>query len=75
MAYDSTKIYTETNKGKIYIRTKSGKIIDLSKDQIITRGLTVSSNEVNFDNSQTINLGLKKMNYRAFIDTGKIKVD
>lgn len=49
MSYDSTKIYTETNKGKIFIRTKNNKIIDLNKEQIVARGLLVTSTEVVLD--------------------------
>lgn len=54
MIYDSTKIYTETNKGKIYIRTKNGNIIDLSKDQFIIQGLSVTDTNMVLDKPSAV---------------------
>lgn len=77
MTCDSTKIYTETNKGKIFIRTKNSNIIDLSKDQVITQGLSVTNTGIVLEKPLTIGakekLGAKKLDYRVFIDTGKIQ--
>lgn len=77
MMYDGTKIYTDPNKGKIYIRTKDGQIFDLNKEQIIANGISITNKNIVFEKPITINqkenLKNKKLDYRAFIDTGKIQ--
>lgn len=77
MMYDGNKIYTDPNKGKIFIRTKNGQTFDLNKEQVIAHGISITSKGVVFERPLAIKqketLKNQKLDYRAFIDTGKIQ--
>lgn len=77
MVYGSAEIYTDAKSGRIFIRSKNGATVDLSKAQIIARGLSIVETGIAFDKAMIVGvqkgLELGKMDYRAFIDTGRIQ--
>jgi len=72
MRYGSSKIFTNSETGRIYIQSKNGAIIDLFKSQIITKGLNIGDEGIQLDGTSMIGVqeGLEfdKMDYRDFID-------
>lgn len=76
MFYQGAEILSNSLTGQIFIRTSSGSTIDFPKGQIITKGLYLTKDSMSFDSVIMIGaqegLGLAKMNYRDFIDTGRI---
>jgi hypothetical protein len=77
MVYGSAKVDTNSKTGKIYIHSKNGATVDLFKGQIITEGLTVVDTGISFDKVMMIGvqegLELGELDYRAFIDSGRIQ--
>lgn len=76
MSYGSSRIYTDSNNGRIFIQAKNGGIVDLFKGQIITEGLSIGETGISFDKAMIVGVqeGLEfdKMDYRAFIDHGQM---
>jgi len=77
MSYGSSRIYTDSNNGRIYIQAKNGGVVDLFKGQIVTEGLSIGETGVSFDKAMIIGVqeGFEfgKMDYRAFIDSGRLQ--
>jgi hypothetical protein len=77
MSYGKSKIFTDSATGKIFIQSENGAIIDLSKGQIITEGLSIDEKGIRLDKALLIGvqegLELGKMDFRNFIDNGQIR--